>query len=145
MYYSESGDEQKRFNTRDGVGFAMLKEAGLEVAIITGEDTRIVERMAAKLKVDHVFQGVKDKKLVAESLLQELGLSWTQFAYIGDDINDLSVMHAAGFTATVSDGMGKLKIVADYVCKLPGGGGAFREFAELILKSIDRNLVGGEP
>jgi 3-deoxy-D-manno-octulosonate 8-phosphate phosphatase (KDO 8-P phosphatase) len=133
MYYSERGDELKKFNTRDGMGVALLKAADIEVAIVTGESTRLVARRAEKLKVAHLFQGVKDKYCVVGNLLKEMGLTWDQAAYIGDDINDLSVIQTDILSATVSDGMDILKDRVDYVCDLPGGGGAFREFAELVL------------
>jgi YrbI family 3-deoxy-D-manno-octulosonate 8-phosphate phosphatase len=135
MYYSETGDELKKFNTRDGMGVALLKAAGIEVAIITGEQTELVAQRAAKLKVAHLFQGIKNKLHVVGDLLDRLNLSWSQVAYIGDDINDLEVIKESGLSATVNDGMDVLKGEVSYVCKLPGGSGAFREFAELILRN----------
>jgi YrbI family 3-deoxy-D-manno-octulosonate 8-phosphate phosphatase len=134
MYYSELGDELKKFNTRDGMGIALLKAAGIEVAIVTGEHTKLVAQRAAKLRVTHIFQGIKNKRQVVGSLLNQLNLSWSQVAYIGDDINDLEVIQETGLSATVSDGMDILKREVSYICKLAGGRGAFREFSEMILR-----------
>jgi len=134
MYYSESGDELKKFNTRDGMGVALLKEAGIEVAIVTGEKTDLVARRAEKLQIKHLFQGIKNKPQVVGDLLAAVGVLWSEVAYIGDDINDLEVLRQCGLGATVADGMPALKQEASYVCELSGGQGAFREFAELILR-----------
>lgn len=134
MYYSEAGDELKKFNTRDGMGVALLKAVGIEVAIVTGEHTKLVAQRAAKLHVTHIFQGIKNKREVVGGLLGQLNLSWAQVAYIGDDINDLEVIQASGLSATVCDGMDVLKREVSYICKLSGGRGAFREFSEMIMR-----------
>ncbi len=137
MYYSESGDELKKFNTRDGMAIARLQAAGIEVAIITGEDTALVARRAAKLNVKYLFQGVKDKKRVLAALADRLKLKLSQVAYIGDDINDLGALRASGLSATVSDALESVKSEVCYVCQMTGGSGALREFTELILRSQD--------
>ena len=135
MYYSEGGEELKKFNTRDGMGVAHLHSAGIEVAMITSENTELVARRAAKLKIKYLFQGVRDKQKVVEGLINELQLSWPSVAYIGDDVNDLPVIRSVGLTAAVSDAMQIVRDAVDYVCERAGGCGAFREFAELILSS----------
>lgn len=137
MYYSERGDELKKFNTRDGMGTALLQGAGIQVAMITSESTEIVARRAKKLKIEHLFQGAKDKLKTITELKDCLGLDWDEVAYIGDDINDLPLLKAVGLSATVSDGLEVVKQSVAYICPLPGGGGALRDFAELVLTSQD--------
>lgn len=136
MYYSEAGDEWKKFNTRDGMAVELLRKHGVEVAWITGENTGIVCRRAAKLGIGKVFQGVKDKAAKLCELMDGAGLCAREVAYIGDDINDLPAFALCGLTATVADGMEEVLKSADYVCRLPGGRGAFREFAEIILSTV---------
>jgi YrbI family 3-deoxy-D-manno-octulosonate 8-phosphate phosphatase len=133
MYYAESGEEIKRFNTRDGMGVARLREGGIETAIVTQETTEIVRRRAEKLGIAHLFQGERDKRARIEALAAELGLDLRDVAYIGDDVNDLEAIGVCGVSATVADGMPAVRAAVDYVCELPGGAGAFREFAELLL------------
>lgn len=136
MYYSEKGDELKKFNTRDGVGVRLLQEAGIDVCIMTNESTDIVRHRAEKLNISLVFQSVMDKKAKAIEILKENGLQPDEVAYIGDDINDIEVMKLVGFSATVSDGINIVKETADYICSKKGGEGAFREFADLILLNM---------
>lgn len=135
MYYSESGDELKKFNTRDGMGLALLKKAGLQVAIMTSESTKIVEKRAEKLGINLLFQGLSDKKAALEELTSNLGITMENVAYIGDDINDLEAMRLVGYSACPADAAPEIKSVATFICKAPGGGGCVREFAELILRS----------
>lgn len=135
MYYGNSGDELKKFNTRDGKGFELLKKAGLQVGIITGEDNLLVEQRAAKLKVDFLFQGVADKVKVLVGLMQKMGLSADEVAYIGDDINDTALLSMVGLAAAPADAVEQNLRVAHYLCRLKGGEGCFREFAEYILSS----------
>ncbi len=138
MYYSDSGDELKKFNTRDGMGLALLRKAGIQVGIVTSENTRIVERRAAKLKLDHLFQGVKNKLEVVDGLLQRLGLGWDEVAYIGDDINDLEVLRRVGWSACPADAEPGILGVVRTRCLRRGGEGVVREFAEMILAGMPR-------
>ena len=133
MYYSESGDEWKKFNTRDGMGLKLLQKAGILTAIITQESTKIVMRRAQKLTIPEVHQGVYDKLSVLKDLIARHGLSMSQVAYIGDDVNDLQALAAAGFSASPADGMPPVLKTVRYVCKKKGGEGAVREVADLIL------------
>lgn len=137
MYYGESGDELKKFNTRDGLGIRLLREAGIVPAIITSERTELVERRAVKLGIEYVFQGVQDKLSVAESLIASLGVGWDQFAYIGDDLNDLAVVKRAGFSAAPADADMEVLRNVDYVCSSKGGHGCVREVCDLLLRRID--------
>src|SRR2546428_10564002 len=103
MYYTESGDELKKFNTRDGMGIKMLQAAGLVTSFITREKTAIVERRGQKLAVPEVHQGVDDKLALLTTLARKYGLSLDQVAYIGDDVNDLEALRAVGFSASPAD------------------------------------------
>jgi YrbI family 3-deoxy-D-manno-octulosonate 8-phosphate phosphatase len=133
MYYSESGDEWKKFNTRDGMGIKLLQKAGLITAIVTQEQTKLVARRGEKLAIPEVHQGVMDKLSLVREMAARHGLTMTQVAYIGDDINDLETLKAVGFSATPADGMPAIAAAVDYVCHKKGGEGAVREIVELLL------------
>jgi len=133
MYYSESGDEWKKFNTRDGMGIKLLQRAGIITAIVTQERTKLVARRAEKLMMPEVHQGVMDKLSLVREMAARHGLSLEQVAYIGDDINDVETLKAVGFSATPADGMSQVAAVVDYICSKKGGEGAVREIIEMIL------------
>jgi len=135
MYYSESGEELKKFNTRDGMGIQLLRECGIKIAIVTKENTSIVERRAKKLKVDEIFQGIEDKLIVLEKLKNKYGLDYSEIAYIGDDIHDLECMKSVGFAACPADALDIVKMNAHYISKFTGGHGAVRDVCELIVTS----------
>jgi len=138
MYYSESGDEWKKFNTRDGMGIKLLQKAGLITAIVTQERTRLVARRAEKLAIPELHQGVMDKLSVIRDMAIRHGISLQQVAYIGDDVNDIEALQAVGFSAAPADGLPQVLKVVDYVCRQKGGEGAVRELVEMILHSRDR-------
>jgi 3-deoxy-D-manno-octulosonate 8-phosphate phosphatase (KDO 8-P phosphatase) len=133
MYYSESGDEWKKFNTRDGMGIKLLQRVGLITAIVTQERTKLVARRAEKLAIPELHQGVMDKLLCVREMAARHGLTLSQVAYIGDDINDLETLKAVGFSATPADGVPQVAAVVDYICQKKGGEGAVREIIEMIL------------
>ena len=133
MYYSESGDELKKFNTRDGMGIKMLQAAGIITAFITREKTAIVERRGQKLAVPEVHQGIEDKLTDLTRLARKHGLTLAQVAYIGDDVNDLDALRAVGFSAAPADAMPIVLETVHYVCAKKGGEGAVRERTDLIL------------
>ncbi len=135
MYYSESGDEWKKFNTRDGMGIKLLQKAGLVTAIVTQERTRLVARRAEKLAIPELHQGVMDKLSVIRDMAIRHGISLRQVAYVGDDVNDIEALQAVGFSAAPADGLPQVLKVVDYVCRQKGGEGAVRELAEMILLS----------
>ncbi len=134
MYYSADGDTLKAFSTYDGMAVQRLREAGIPVAILTSEDTEIVKRRAEKLKIEHLFLGESDKLGKLRGLCSELRIGLDEVAYIGDDLNDLAVLEAAGLTAMPSNSPILDRFVPDRVTERAGGDGAFREFADLILK-----------
>jgi 3-deoxy-D-manno-octulosonate 8-phosphate phosphatase (KDO 8-P phosphatase) len=135
MYYAESGDEWKKFNTRDGMGIKLLQRAGIITAIVTQERTKLVARRAEKLAIPELHQGVMDKLLLVSEMAVRHGLTLSQVAYIGDDINDLETLKAVGFSATPADGMPQVAAEVDYICQKKGGEGAVREIIEMILES----------
>jgi len=136
MYYSEKGDELKKFNTRDGMGFRLLKENGIKTGIITSEETDIVTRRAKKLKVDYLYQGKRngDKLAAVKEICEKEGILLENIAYIGDDLNDLQAMHYVGFTACPKDAADEVKAYCDYILPRKGGEGVVRAFVELLLK-----------
>ncbi|MBN1517171.1 HAD hydrolase family protein [Candidatus Sumerlaeota bacterium] len=137
MYYSENGDEIKKFNVRDGMGFNLLSNAGIATAILTSEDRRLNQRRAAKLKVDHLIQGAQDKLTLARDLTESLGLDLEQVAFIGDDINDTELLLNVGLPCCPADAIIENQRAAAYICKKNGGAGCVREIIDLILKYHD--------
>lgn len=133
MYYDQTGNEWKKFHTYDSAGVLWCKKLHIPVGIITGESTEIVKRRAEKLQIDYLYQGVKDKKEVAIQLCQSLGISLSEVAYIGDDINDISLLEVVGFSACPSSAPSYIQKLVDKVLEKKGGEGVFREFVEGIL------------
>jgi 3-deoxy-D-manno-octulosonate 8-phosphate phosphatase (KDO 8-P phosphatase) len=135
MYYAESGDEWKKFNTRDGMGIKLLQRAGFITAIVTQERTKLVARRAEKLAIPELHQGVMDKLSCVREMAARHGLALSQVAYIGDDINDLETLKAVGFSAAPADGMPRIAAAVDYICRKKGGEGAVREIIEMMLEA----------
>ena len=134
VYFSEKGEELKRFSIRDGMGVERLrKHAGIETIIITGEESGSVKARAKKLKIKEYYVGVKKKVDVLPDILRKNNLKPENIAFIGDDANDFELMKLVGLKVTPSDGMNFIKDMADYICENKGGNGAFRELTELIL------------
>ena len=136
MYYTAEGDVMKRFSVKDGWGVSFLHKAGIPVAILTGENTPIVQRRAEKLKIDYCFLGIKDKVAQAEALCAELGIGLGEVAFIGDDLNDLPLLRRVGFSASPVNTPDYVKREVDYVTTAHGGYGAFREFVEKLLTNM---------
>jgi len=138
MYYSERGDELKKFNTHDGMAFELLRNAGVKTGIITSESTNLVTRRAEKLKVDFLYQGVKGKnKLDAvNEICENLNISLDEVAYIGDDVNCYEILSHVGCVACPSDAVNRIKSIPNInIMNLKGGEGCVREFVELIFVS----------
>lgn len=133
MYYSKEGDSLKRFYVKDGMGITLLKRNGIDVAIITGEDSSIVLARAKKLQIEHVIIGCKEKRQALLSLSKRLDIPLENIAYMGDDVNDEEVMKIVGIAACPSDAVNRIRNVSHYVCEARGGHGAVREFIEIIL------------
>jgi len=140
MYYSENGDELKKFNTRDGMAFKLLRNAGIKTGIITSEDTKIVENRAKKLNADYLIQGKRDggKLAAAQEICEKESIALDHVAYIGDDINCLELLLNVGLAACPIDAMDKIKKnPAIKILSKKGGQGVFREFVEKIIATID--------
>ena len=134
MYYSESGDELKKFCVYDGMGFQLLQKTGVKVGILTTEDREINRKRSKKLGLDFDFHGVKDKLSIAQDLCNNLGISLNELAYIGDDVNCLTLLEKVGIAACPMNAMSKIKAVSGIIhLKKKGGEGAVREFIELII------------
>ena len=134
MYYSEMGDELKKFNTRDGMAFALLRERGIITGIITSENVDLNRRRAEKLKLDILEAGCKDKLGTIKRICDKRGIDLENVCYIGDDINDIEVIKAVGFGCCPADAMPEVLTVADYVTKAKGGQGVIREVVREIWK-----------
>lgn len=133
MYYSENGDELKKFNTRDGMGFGMLRKAGVKTAIITSEDRLLNQRRAEKLQLDYIVQGKREggKLSAAQSICEEIGITLQDVAYIGDDINCIDLLSAVGIAACPSDAHKRVKEILNIkIMTKKGGEGCVREFIE---------------
>lgn len=136
MYYGESGEELKKFNTRDGMGLQLLQEAGIKTGIITSENTKIVENRAKKLKVDYLVQGKRNggKLAAAQDLCAQLNITLNEVAYIGDDVNCKELLSAVRVKACPANAMlSIIEIQGIHLMKGKGGEGCVREFAEMIL------------
>jgi 3-deoxy-D-manno-octulosonate 8-phosphate phosphatase (KDO 8-P phosphatase) len=137
IYYSNSGDECKKFNIQDGYGIVKLHRAGLQAGIITGRISKIVERRAQDLGITEVHQNLEDKLSVYEAIKTKYSLQDREIAYIGDDEFDLPVLQRAGFSAAPANGMNEVKKKVHYVCSHRGGDGAVREVIDMILKAVN--------
>jgi 3-deoxy-D-manno-octulosonate 8-phosphate phosphatase (KDO 8-P phosphatase) len=133
LYLSDSGNEFKRFNTLDGLGIKLLKASGVEVAIITGRNSKCVEYRAKNLGIEHVYQGVEHKLAAMNDLLDRLKLTRDAAAYMGDDVVDLTVLRNVGLAISVPDAPQLVREHANYITQRRGGHGAVREACELIM------------
>ena len=131
----DRGVETKQFDVRDGQGISLLMRSGIEVGFITGRSSRVVDHRARDLGVRLVYQGISDKLGCYDQIKIQLDLRDQQIAFIGDDMVDLPVMLRVGLALSVSDGWPELSRAVDYITAAPGGRGAVREVAELLLKS----------
>ncbi|MFP2770068.1 3-deoxy-manno-octulosonate-8-phosphatase KdsC [Oceanisphaera sp. KMM 10153] len=133
IYLGNQGEEYKSFCTKDGFGIKALLNAGIQVAVITGRNSRIVSERMASLGVTHVYQGQSDKIHSYRALLETLKLRPEQVAYIGDDVVDLPVMLDCGLGVAVADAHPLVLRQADYITRIEGGRGAVRELCDLLL------------
>ena len=136
LYYTENGEVCKKFNVKDGKGIALLIQSGIEVAIISANDSKATLHRAKKLGISNCYIDVKDKLTVLKNLCRKLNLSLSQVAYMGDDLNDLPILKAVGFPMTVADAIAENKLNSVYVTQLSGGQGAVREVCNILLSSV---------
>ena len=130
MFYDNTDLEFKKFNTKDSAGVLFARRAGIEVGILTGENTEIMARRARKLKIDLLHQGVKNKKKLIQEIIAERGIAWENVAYIGDDLIDIPSLQLAGFSGCPADAPGYVKDVVHFITPRKGGDGCFRDFIE---------------
>lgn len=133
MYYSEKGDEMKRFNTRDGMGISLLRKNGILTGIITAESVELNRRRGEKLKLDIIETGCKDKLKAIRQICRDYSIDLKNVCYVGDDINDLEAVNAVGFGCCPVDAQNSVKNAAKYISSLKGGNGAVREIIDYIL------------
>jgi 3-deoxy-D-manno-octulosonate 8-phosphate phosphatase (KDO 8-P phosphatase) len=135
IIYTDHGEEIKFFDVKDGHGLKLLMRAGIEVAFVTGRESKVVEHRAKDLGITLVYQKVWDKREILSKILQEKGISEDAIAFVGDDLVDLPLLQKVGFSATVADGVEEVKQRVDYISPRKGGKRAVREICELILKA----------
>lgn len=133
MYYASDGTELKKFSTADSAGVLLLGVLGIPVAIITGENTQIVDDRAKKLRIERVHQGIRNKVACAEKILEEFDFGFESVAFIGDDLNDLSLLAKVGLSACPANAPDYVKERVDWPLPVKGGDGAFRDFVERYL------------
>ena len=137
IYISPAGEVFKGFNAKDGMGISCALRNNLQIAVITGRQSPIVERRCQELGIKLLRQGVKDKRLVLEQMAQQLGLTAKEVAYMGDDLNDIPAFAAAGLNIAPADASIEVLAVADIITKAKGGRGAVREAITMILAAQD--------
>ena len=135
LYLADDGQEYKGFNSLDGHGLKMLKGTGVELAIITGRSSRVVENRAKNLGITLIHQGAHDKLAVYESLCRELHLQYEDTAFMGDDVVDLPVMRRAGLAIAVPAAPELVKAHSHYITTRAAGHGAVREACELLMQA----------
>lgn len=135
MYFTQQGEEIKKFHTYDGMGFQLLREKGIITGIITGESNPLVECRAKKIQADILKMGVRDKLPVVKKICDTYGISMEHVAYVGDDMNDYEVIKAVGFGCSVKNASDMIKSVSKYTAKKQGGDGAVREIIDYILSA----------
>ena len=137
IYISPAGEVFKGFNAKDGMGISCALRNNLQIAVITGRQSPIVERRCEELGIKLFMQGVKDKRLALQKMAQELGLTREEIAYMGDDLNDIPAFKASGLNFVPADGSIEVLAVADIITKASGGRGAVREAITMILAAQD--------
>jgi 3-deoxy-D-manno-octulosonate 8-phosphate phosphatase (KDO 8-P phosphatase) len=135
LYIGDDGQEYKAFHSRDGHGIKMLLRQGVEIAIITGRTSRVVEHRMKNLGITHVYQGKLEKLPAFHELLEKLGVAGEQTAYVGDDVVDLPVMRRVGLAIAVQDAHPLVRQHSHWQTPSPGGRGAARDVCELIMEA----------
>ena len=138
LYYGNSGEELKAFNIQDGLGIKLLQQAGIQVGIITGRVSALLQRRADELGISPVIQGREDKLTALRELLQGMNLGLNEIAFMGDDLPDLSVINIVGLGITVANASSTLTTEAAWQTRRSGGDGAVREAAEMILRAQNK-------
>ena len=135
FYLSDDGVESKAFHTQDGFGIRQLITAGISVAVISGRRSGAVERRMQELGVPYIVQGCKDKVAALDAILEELGITPDECAYVGDDVPDLPMLRHVGVSIAVANAVATVRMQCDYLTTACGGAGAVREACELLLST----------
>ncbi|GBD92413.1 3-deoxy-D-manno-octulosonate 8-phosphate phosphatase KdsC [bacterium BMS3Abin04] len=137
LYYSSEGLVMKKFNVKDGMGVRLLRNSGILTGIITtdGDSNQLINKRVERLKLDFLYTGVWDKESKLKEACIKYNLNLENVAFIGDDVNDLSIMKEVGFSTAPSDAVVEVLDVVDLVLQKKGGEGVFRELADLIIKA----------
>lgn len=135
LFFDDHGREYKCFHARDGHGLKLLRQSGVDVAVISGRKSNSVAIRMQSLGITHVYQGHEDKRAAFIEILRALNLSPKQVAYVGDDVLDLPIMTQVGFAVAVADANFAVKQRADWCTQTPGGLGAVREVCDLIMQA----------
>ena len=130
IYYDERGNELKKFCTRDAAAFFAAHEAGLKIMVLTGRECSATERRMKEMKVDYLFQNVKNKFAFLKDFMSSNNILSSEIGYLGDDLNDLAPMKLAGLKACPSNSCKEIKAICDYISTEPGGSGAVRDIFE---------------
>jgi 3-deoxy-D-manno-octulosonate 8-phosphate phosphatase (KDO 8-P phosphatase) len=133
LEFTEAGETIKRFHVLDGQGFKMLHSAGIEIAVITGRDSKPLRTRLAALGVQHTVFGQEDKRPAAEAILQALQLDWSQAAAMGDDWPDAPLLTRAALACVPPNAHAEVKALAHHVTQRAGGHGAARELCDIVL------------
>lgn len=138
IVYTDSGEQIKAFDVKDGHGLKLLMRSGIEVVLITGRESKVVLHRARDLGIQEVYQKITNKIEIYEKILKEKNLEDIQVGFVGDDLIDIPVLRRVGFSAAVEDAIPEAKEIVDYVTSKKGGEGAVREVCELLLKSQNK-------
>lgn len=136
MYYFSNGLEAKKFNTRDGMAFSILRKKEIIIGIITGEDNDIIKNRAKKLNMDFLYTGVSVKENLLDEICKKYSVNKKNILYVGDDLNDLEIMKNVGYSCCPADACQEIKEIANYTCIKSGGDGVIREI-------VDNFFLGG--
>jgi len=135
MYYSSNGDVMKKFFARDGMGVTLLRKNSIPTIIITKEKTIMVKKWAKKMNISKLFDGVTAKEILLQKIMDIYNIKPKNIAFIGDDVNDIALMHEVGLSACPQDAAIQVQDIVDYRCIAFGGKGAFRELCDQILRA----------
>jgi 3-deoxy-D-manno-octulosonate 8-phosphate phosphatase (KDO 8-P phosphatase) len=139
LWWGPNGEEWKRFCFADIMGVSLARRAGLEMALISGENSPLVDRYAEKMHISHVVKGCRDKATALRQFAAAAGIDLAQICYVGDDVNDLPAMQIAGFSAAPANAAKDVLAQADFIAKCTGGNGAVRELIEALLAAQGMN------
>jgi 3-deoxy-D-manno-octulosonate 8-phosphate phosphatase (KDO 8-P phosphatase) len=138
LFFDNQGNEYKSFHARDGHGIKLLRQTGVEVAVISGRKSNSVALRMKNLGIEHVYQGHENKQAAFNEILEKIGITPEQAAHVGDDLLDLPIMIRVGLAIAVSDANFAVKQRADWCTSLPGGHGAVREVCDFIMQAQGR-------